>query len=135
MNHKEVRNKQLGMNYSTASNRLVKDILFNFVVTTGQNKCFQCGEPMERNNFSVEHKVPWLHSANPQETFFDLNNIAFSHLKCNTTQARRPQDPCGTNAKYARGCRCELCVEARAASARKYYNPDVRKAKYKRTGQ
>ena len=43
---KSIKNEQLGMNYSTASNRLVKDILFNFIVVCRQNKCFRCSEPM-----------------------------------------------------------------------------------------
>lgn len=131
---KNIKNEQLGMNYSTASNRLVKDILFNFIVVSGQNKCFRCGEPMERSNFSIEHKVPWLHSANPTELFFDLNNISFSHLKCNVENARKPETKCGTMYSYSKGCRCDLCKAANTANARKHYDPEVRKAKFARTG-
>ena len=106
---KSIKNEQLGMNYSTASNRLVRDILFNFIVVCGQNKCFRCGEPMERHNFSIEHKVPWLHSEKPKETFFDLNNISFSHLSCNAElQVRVLADPpiplrydCNQRSKYS----------------------------------
>ena len=131
---KNIKNEQLGMNYSTASNRLVKDILFNFIVVTGNNKCFQCGKPMERSNFSIEHKVPWLHSANPTEAFFDLNNISFSHLKCNVENARKPEIKCGTMYSYAKGCRCDECKAANTANAKKHYSTEVRKAKFARTG-
>lgn len=134
MNHKETKHKQLGMNYSTASNRLVKDLLFNFIITTGNNCCFRCGEPMERSNFSIEHKHPWLHSEKPQEMFFDLNNISYSHLKCNVAAARKPVVSCGSVYKYALGCRCASCTKANTDNARKKYNPEIRKAKFKRTG-
>lgn len=131
---KSIKNEQLGMNYSTASNRLVKDILFNFIVVCRQNKCFRCSEPMERHNFSIEHKVPWLHSEKPKETFFDLNNISFSHLSCNIADARKPETKCGTMYSYAKGCRCDECRAANTANARKHYSSETRKAKYMRTG-
>ena len=134
MNHKETKHKQLGMNYSTASNRLVKDLLFNFIITTGNNCCFRCGEPMERSNFSIEHKHPWLHSEKPQEMFFDLNNISYSHLKCNVAAARKPVVSCGSVYKYALGCRCTSCTKAKKDKERKKHNPEIRKAKFKRTG-
>jgi len=34
---------------------------------------------------SIEHKIPWLN--NSSELFWDLDNIAFSHLICNTRAA------------------------------------------------
>lgn len=80
---------QLGMSPSTAQGRLVKDILWEFVVRSGQNKCYHCGEFMCRETFSIEHKTPWLDSENPKEAYFDLDNIGFSHLSCNCRAARR----------------------------------------------
>lgn len=80
---------QLGMNASTASHRLVKDLLFKFVEDAG-HVCHQCGKPMTRNDFSIEHKTPWLDSEDPQKLFFDLDNIAFSHKWCNIAAARKP---------------------------------------------
>ena len=80
---------QLNMNLSTASSRLKKLILFDLVQKTGQDKCFRCGELiLSADELSIEHKNPWLHSDEPEELFFDLNNIAFSHLDCNC-RARR----------------------------------------------
>jgi hypothetical protein len=79
---------QLGMNPSTASARLIKDILFEFLVSP-KYTCFRCGEKLTRETFSVEHKIPWLNSEDPIELFFDLDNIAFSHLKCNSAAGRR----------------------------------------------
>lgn len=110
---KDKKAEQLGMNPSTASGRLVKDILFNIICETGKNVCFHCGKPMDRKDFTIEHKVPWLDSDNPVGLFFDLGNIAFSHHSCNVGAARRPirQTEHGTIAMYRRGCRCEQCAE------------------------
>ncbi len=84
------KKKQLGMNPSTASHRLVKDILWKFIKDTGNNICFQCQGAMDRENFSIEHKEPWLDSDDPQGLFFNLDNISFSHISCNISSARRP---------------------------------------------
>lgn len=34
-------------------------------------------------DLSVEHREPWQSAENPKESFFDLDNIEFSHLNCN----------------------------------------------------
>lgn len=103
---------QLGMNPSTASARLVKDIVYSLIVKTERNNCHRCNKPMTRETFSIEHKVPWRHSADPVKLFFDLENISFSHLKCNTEEKRHKQPVCGKPYKYTLGCRCDLCVKA-----------------------
>lgn len=82
------KESQLGMGLGRASHKLLKDILFDFVSKTG-HKCHHCGQQMERDNFSIEHKTPWLDSESPTEIFFDLENIGYSHLKCNIRAARR----------------------------------------------
>lgn len=81
------KNDQLGMNVGTASNRLVKDILFSLIKDT---PCHHCGGSLDRDNFSIEHKTPWLDSEDPVGLFFDLDNITFSHLSCNSGAARKP---------------------------------------------
>lgn len=77
------------MNPGTASHRLVKDILFAFIKKDEIN-CFQCGEKLTRDTFSIEHKVPWLDSDDPVGNYFDLNNISFSHKSCNYAAGRKP---------------------------------------------
>lgn len=81
------KNDQLGMNVGTASNRLVKDLLFSYVKGT---PCYHCGGKLGRDNFSIEHKTPWLDSEDPLGLFFDLDNVTFSHLSCNSAAARKP---------------------------------------------
>ena len=91
MNGNEKKSKQLGMNHSTAQHRLKKHILFKLIVIGGFDKCYQCGEPiLTPEELSVEHKIPWLDSKDPEDLFWDLDNIAFSHLRCNC-KASRPR--------------------------------------------
>lgn len=81
--------EELGMNPSTARAKLVKTILFDLVQKTNNNICYHCSESIENiDNFSIEHKEPWLGSENPVNLYFDLDNIAFSHLKCNVKNSR-----------------------------------------------
>jgi hypothetical protein len=78
----ERRANQLGMSYGTASGRLRKMILFDVLRKHSENKCFKCGELIEsEKDLSIEHKQPW-ENKNP-DLFWDLNNIAFSHMCCN----------------------------------------------------
>lgn len=132
------KHSQLGMNASTASHRLVKDLLFKFAVDAG-HVCFRCNKDLVRETFSIEHKIAWLDSEYPIDLFFDLNNIAFSHLPCNVGAAKRDIKPCGTEASYKRGCRCRDCIEAHRVSCKENnerypYDPEIRKDKYRRLG-
>lgn len=108
------KNDQLGMPVGTASNRLRKMIIFDYVQKCGHDKCFQCGEKIDNiDNFSIEHKVPYLDSEDPVKLFFDIDNIAFSHLSCNS-RASRPGERFvkehGTFISYNNGCRCDECL-------------------------
>lgn len=127
---------QLGMNPSTASGRLVKDLLWNFVETTGQMACCKCGEPMSRETFSIEHVTPWLDSDDPVGLYFEIENISYSHLRCNVEAARKTlvETPCGTRGAYRKGCKCSLCVEAQTGYNRGLYTKESRHQRYKRTG-
>lgn len=96
MNCLDKKKEQLGVSLGTAAARLRKNIMFNLAKKAGDDFCFRCGKKIETvEEFSIEHKLPWLDSETPVELFFDLNNIAFSHLGCNVGSARR------VNKKYA----------------------------------
>ena len=88
MNRK--KRQQLGMNPSTASQRLQRDLLYEYGVVEAQTRCFHCGDFISREDFSIEHITPWLDSDDPVGLYFDLNNITFSHQRCNKGAARRP---------------------------------------------
>lgn len=124
------KKKQLGMAFGTANARLKKKILFDLVVNAGLNKCFRCDGIIETEGvLSIEHKVPWLDSEKPKELFFDLGNISFSHLSCNSKHRRISPKIHGTESRYKNGCRCFDCKSAHTKRIAKY-----RKARKKRTG-
>jgi len=120
------RQQQLGMNPSTASHRLVKDILWKLIVQTKQDICCKCNQQMTRETFSIEHIVPWMDSENPLELYFNLDNISFSHLVCNIKSARR-----GLNKKYFTE---NDRLEASRKSKRKYQTTEKRREHYLKTG-
>jgi hypothetical protein len=74
----------LGEPFSTACTKLRKIILFNLLIKYHENICFRCNKIIENiEDLSIEHKESWINSTNPKEKFYDLKNIAFSHLHCN----------------------------------------------------
>ena len=91
MNSNQKKAKQLGISYGKACNQLKKLVLFTLLKTLSLDVCFRCqGKIEDVKDLSIEHKVAWLDSESPRELFFDLNNIAFSHLKCNSATKRHP---------------------------------------------
>ncbi len=87
----EERTKQLGMPYGTAYNKLRKAIMFDLVKKCGLDTCCKCGKKIEKiDELSIEHLTPWMHADNAVELFFDMDNISFSHLKCNVADSRSP---------------------------------------------
>ena len=105
MKYNKIKQEQLGMNHSTAQHQLRKKILFSLIQELGRDICFQCDKRIHNiDNFSIEHKEPWLYSNNAREKFFDLNNIAFSHLSCNCGAGRRYRIECPDGKYY-----CYLC--------------------------
>lgn len=101
------------MNPGTASAILKKNLLFVFAQKLQLDYCFQCGAKIETvEEFSVEHKKSWLDSPDPVGLFFDLDNIAFSHLSCNVSASRRRKGvKHPSQESYRRGCRCSECKE------------------------
>lgn len=129
-NAKKKKREQLGMDDSTALHKLRKLILFSLVQQTAQDVCFRCQTKIDTvGELSIEHKMPWLDSSNPVSTFFDLNNIAFSHLRCNIADRRRP------NKKYFTDDELKAANQSRwRNSKRRNYSSEARRAKYLRTG-
>lgn len=120
-NNKE-KSKQLGMPFGTANNRLRKKIMFYLAQKCGMDKCHRCGQQIEDvTQFSIEHKVPWLHSDNPGDLFFGMENISFSHLSCNCAcQTNYSPTQCPSTRRYQQGCRCEGCTALNTKSQREY---------------
>lgn len=127
MSNKEEMQRQLGMNPSTASGALKKEIMFSMAQRLGEDICHQCGNKIETvKEFSIEHIVPWLHSEDPKTTFFSLENIAFSHFLCNVKAGRRA---------VLHSTEEERKKAKRDSEKRnRVYCPIKRKAQYLRTG-
>lgn len=76
------RDAFLGMSTGTAANRLRKQILFRCVQRLGEDICYRCSKKIETvEEFSIEHKQSWMNV--DVMLFWNLDNIAFSHLACN----------------------------------------------------
>lgn len=107
----DAKREQLGMAYGTARNKLQKELIFKMAKELGLSNCFQCGKPINNSNeLSIEHKTPWLYSDDPVALFFDLDNIAFSHLSCNCKAARPMHTKLAIDGKY----KCSLCGELKS---------------------
>lgn len=80
--------QQLGMPFGTATGRLRKSIMFKYVQLAGHDICFRCSKPIDNiDELSIEHKLPW--QGRDTDLFWDLENIAFSHLRCNVPHEYR----------------------------------------------
>ena len=122
MSNNKKMTMQLGMPQGTASHRLRKMILFKLLQEADLNWCYRCGKKIEKiKDLSIEHKIPWLDSEKPKELFFDLKNVAFSHLSCNCAfgNSNNPYKHPSANS-YKNGCRCSECTEIQKLRARDY---------------
>lgn len=124
------KSRLMGIPIGTASNRLRKDVMFMLVCRCGMGTCFRCGLPIESaGELSIEHKDSWQASNDPLASFFDLANIAFSHLRCNILASSKPNKRFNSLAEKEaayRGRRTEL--------ERARYTPERRRSKYLRCG-
>ena len=76
------KNDTLGMPHGTALGRLRKMVLFSLLQNYGDDVCVRCGERIETvEDLSLEHIKPW--EGISADLFWDLENIAFSHIQCN----------------------------------------------------
>lgn len=84
-------------------------VLFDVLRKHRENVCFKCAEVIETpEELSIEHKEPW--EGVSVELFWSLDNIAFSHLRCNRNHRhegggakRRKVGPEGT--AWCRNCK------------------------------
>lgn len=128
MGIKEKKEKQLGMKLGTAEHRLRKKIMFCMAEKLGMTVCYRCNKKIESiDEVSIEHKNPWLDSENPIEKFFDIENIAFSHLSCNSSVGRR-------NRKYTKLEFLEKERKRKKNYMRDKYSTESRRKKYRETG-
>lgn len=129
----------LGINYGTARGQLTRLILFDLAKKANLDTCYRCGKKIETvKEFSIEHKEAWFN--NNKDLFWDMDNIAFSHFRCNCQEPnlQRRKDN-GDNKAW-----CSICEEWKD---KKHFNKkasrwngvsnecrDCRKLRYKRDG-
>jgi HNH endonuclease len=77
------------MPYGTAGHRLRKLIMFHLLERHGENVCFKCQKTIDApEELSIEHIRPWQLAGS--HFYWDMDNIAFSHLKCNRQSISKP---------------------------------------------
>lgn len=121
------KSEQLGMSYSTATNKLTRDLLWSYIQHCKHNECYRCGGEMSREDFTIEHVEDWLDSDNPRDIYFDLANIEFSHRSCNSRHTRRRKYTTEEERKLAKRKQDRI-------RRKKNYNPQKRREKYLRQG-
>jgi hypothetical protein len=92
------KNETLGMPYGTATGKLRKNVLFSLLQRHEENVCVRCNAVIaDIDDLSIEHIKPW--EGISADLFWDLDNVAFSHIKCNRphrTDGLRKVGPEGT---------------------------------------
>lgn len=117
--------ESLGVSLSTANRRLQRAIIFNLLQQLGNDACYRCGKIISIEELSLDHIKDWRNSSEALDLFFDVSNIAFSHLSCNTSAANRG----GWNkgiithgiSGYRLRCRCEICRTSYSLDRRRRY--------------
>ncbi len=118
----------LGMPHGTACSRLRKMVLFDVLCRHQENICARCGNKIEIvEELSIEHVKPW--EGILTELFWDLSNIAFSHLHCNVGAGRRP-----LKKYFTKEDRISARRDQNARYMREAYTPEKRREKYDNTG-
>jgi len=96
--------KLLGMPFGTATSRLRKSLLFQMAQQLGRDICYRCGAKIAvLEEFSIEHKKAWASASCPVTAFFDLGNIEFSHLSCNSGAGYRTRVYADDKERYREG--------------------------------
>jgi hypothetical protein len=115
----------------TAFGRLRKALIFEFARRLDLLTCHRCDQPIETvGELSVEHKDAWERADDPVKAFFDLANISFSHLACNSGAASRPNKRFKSRADSIKFHNGNRTYEQRQPE----YEPARRHARYLRTG-
>lgn len=79
--------QQLGMSHGAAATRLRKLVLFRQLEKHQENVCVKCsGRILTADDLSLEHIKPW--EGRDASLFWDLENVAFSHVVCNLPHVR-----------------------------------------------
>lgn len=88
--HKERRSALLGMPFNTAERKLRKMVIYELAQQLQKNVCARCGTKIESSDdLALIHLRDW--QDNPSG-FWDLTNVAFSHVRCEATRHDQRQE-------------------------------------------
>ena len=122
----------LGGSSGGASYKLYRRMLFHLVQELHRDRCYRCDEIIEDfESFSLDHMKSWRSAVDPRETFFDLDNIAFSHRHCNIGAANGNKTHCpqghdyteANTYRYNGGRYCRTCSTERMRIKRRELIP------------
>jgi len=75
--------KMLGMSRTTARHRLYRNLIWDMFTKLHGRICYRCKGPLHNDDWHIDHIQPWAIASKPAEMYFNLENIALSHSKCN----------------------------------------------------
>jgi hypothetical protein len=108
-NDSDRRAEILGMPFGTACGKLRKSVMFHLLQKHGENVCFKCGGLIDGpDDLTIEHKKAWQSVG--AAAFWDVNNIAFSHPRCNLRVGWVRREITGGNL-WCSACKKSLPVE------------------------
>ena len=108
-------------------------ILFMLVRRLKLEMCYRCEKPIVTyQDLSIDHKKAW--QGRDVRRFWDLGNIAFSHIGCNSGAASKgkkkyehkiadrheEEGHYPSRVWYDRGCRCDDCRYIKRLSRKKH---------------
>lgn len=118
------RYEQLGIPFGTACHKLRQRLFFKYLKKAGENFCYDCKkEILTPEEVSIQHKKVWLHVS--AELFWDFENIAFSHKKCNKQE--RHYYPNGELSKMAKLKNEDVFKIRQLVKESKYLKKDIAK--------
>lgn len=81
----------LGEPYSSANQKLHRMMIFKLLKEDNKNFCYRCKQEIKiSKDLSIDHIEDWRPCNGREfkpELFLDMNNIMFSHFKCNAASA------------------------------------------------
>lgn len=77
------------MSYRDAQRQLVRKMAFLYFLKLQKGKCFRCGGYLDEDTWHLDHKEAWARARHPRSKFWDPDNLAASHGRCNAAAARK----------------------------------------------
>lgn len=101
------KSKFLDLPYGTAMHRLRKAVMFQLVQQAKRDICYRCGLVIGSvDELTIEHKQEW--EGVSVELFWSLDNIAFSHARCNKPSRFRQEQILRVQRGFGR---CSTCKQ------------------------